>query len=54
MAFTEQEKSIAKQIKEQGGSKQDFLDVLQQVRSRQAETTPKEIGRAHVWTPVTQ
>ena len=38
MAFTDRERDIARQIKEQGGSREDFLDVLQQVRSQQTET----------------
>jgi hypothetical protein len=35
MAFTDQERDIAKQIREQGGSREDFLDILQQVRTKQ-------------------
>lgn len=46
MAFTDREREIARQIKEQGGSRDDFLDVLQQIRLQQpAEQVeqPKEV-----------
>jgi hypothetical protein len=43
MAFTEQELNIANQVKQQGGSRQDFLEVLQQYRSQQP--TQQEITK---------
>jgi len=42
MAFTEQELNIAKQIKEQGGTKEDFLDILKQIRTEQPTEQPIE------------
>jgi len=37
MALSERELDIARQIKEQGGDKEDFLDILEQIRA----TKPK-------------
>jgi len=54
MALTEQERDIARQIKEQWGTKQDFIDILWQIRSKQPK---QEIQQApepvevQWWTP---
>ena len=52
MAFTDRERDIARQIKEQGGSREDFLDVLQQIREQEPKVdkvdkvdTPDEAGQ---------
>jgi len=37
MAFTDQERDIARQISEQNGTREDFLDVLEQFRVQQPE-----------------
>lgn len=42
MALSEQELDIARQIKEQGGTEQDFYDVLDQVRGKQEQVSQVE------------
>lgn len=44
MAFTDKERDIARQIKEQGGSREDFLDILQQVRSQQPTQASEQVN----------
>ena len=52
MAFTDQERDIARQISEQKGTREDFLDVLEQFRSQQTEVqkidTPEEIDTPEI------
>ncbi len=38
MAFTDREKKLAEQVKKQGGSRQDFLELLEQMRASQIKT----------------
>lgn len=65
MAFTEQELSIAKQVKEQWGSREDFIEILQQMRKQKPAEAPQvekapvvsevapETPLSKIWAPMT-
>lgn len=42
MAFTERELDIANQVKKQGGTKQDFLEILEQMRAKEPKQKTTE------------